>query len=458
VKISVVIPVYNEINTVATVIQRVKNVPIEKEIIIVDDCSTDGTKEELRRLAAEDTTLKVIYQDHNRGKGAALREGFRHVTADIVIVQDADLEYYPEEYPKLIEPIVRGKADVVYGSRFLGTHRVFTLSHFLGNKIINLIANILYNCIFTDMETCYKAFRTDIIKRLKLRSNSFGFEPEVTAKVMKRGCKVYEVPISYDGRSYTEGKKITWRDGFIALYWLLRCRFESVDIEEETLLIIETVRRYNNWIYERIRPFLGERILEVKAGIGNITRRLLDRELVIAADASDEHLNTLRKRLVESDRLKIVVFDLNKSDAGRFRGEKLNTVLCVNALEHIENDARALSCCYEILEPGGLLIVLAPSCKILYSTMDAGLDHCRRYSRSELVRKIEDAGFSIEFVRFFNFLGAVGWFVNGKILRRKMLPKNQMKLFDLLVPLLKLEDHMRIPCGLSLLAVAKKEK
>ena len=456
-KISVVIPVYNEINTIAAVIQRVKSVPIEKEIIIVDDCSTDGTREELRRLAAGDATLRAIYRDRNQGKGAALREGFKHVTGGIVIVQDADLEYYPEEYPNLIEPIVKGKADVVYGSRFLGAHRVFMLSHYLGNKILNLIANILYNCIFTDMETCYKAFRADILAHIRLRSNSFGFEPEFTAQVMKRGYKVYEVPISYDGRSYTEGKKITWRDGLIALYWLLRCRFESVDIGEETLLMIETVRRYNNWIYERIRPFLGGRILEVKAGIGNITRRLLDRERVIASDVSDEHLNTLRKRLVESDRLRIVAFDLNKSDAGLFRGEKLNTVLCVNALEHIENDARALSCFHDILEPGGRLVVLAPSCKILYSTMDAGLDHCRRYSRGELVRKIEDAGFSIELVRFFNFLGAVGWFVNGKILRRKMLPKNQMKLFDLLVPLLKLEDHVRIPCGLSLLAVGRKE-
>ena len=190
-KISVVIPVYNEINTIAAIIQRVGAVPLEKEIIVVDDCSTDGTRAELERISSGDKALRVIYQERNAGKGAALRAGFGQVTGDIVIVQDADLEYYPEEYPKLIDPIVRGRADVVYGSRFLGTHRVFMFSHYLGNKILNLITNILYNCIFTDMETCYKAFRADILKHLKLRSNSFGFEPEFTAQVMKRGYKVY---------------------------------------------------------------------------------------------------------------------------------------------------------------------------------------------------------------------------------------------------------------------------
>ena len=455
-KISVVIPVYNEINTIAAIIQRVGAVPLEKEIIVVDDCSTDGTRAELERISSGDKALRVIYQERNAGKGAALRAGFGQVTGDIVIVQDADLEYYPEEYPKLIDPIVRGRADVVYGSRFLGTHRVFMFSHYLGNKILNLITNILYNCIFTDMETCYKAFRADILKHLKLRSNSFGFEPEFTAQVMKRGYKVYEVPISYDGRSYTEGKKITWRDGFIALYWLLRCRFEPVDIGKETLLRMETVRRYNDRIYERIKPFLGDRILEVGAGIGNITRKLLDREYVIISDVSEDHLNTLGKRFVESSRLRIAGFDLNHCDPARFRDERLDTVLCLNVLEHIEDDSAALRCFHEILDPGWRLVLLAPACKALYSKIDAGLDHYRRYSRCELASKIQDAGFTLESERFFNLPGAVGWFVNGKILRRRMLPKNQMKLFDLMAPLLKLEDHLRIPFGLSLLAVGRK--
>lgn len=456
-KISVVIPVYNEIATIAAIIERVKRVPLDKEIIVVDDCSTDGTREELRKLAEADKALIVVFRDRNGGKGAALREGFKHVGGDIIVIQDADLEYYPEEYPKLIEPIVTGRADVVYGSRFSGTHRVFMFSHYLGNKILNLVTNILYNCIFTDMETCYKAFRSDIIRRFKLRSNSFGFEPEFTANVMKCGYKVYEVPISYDGRSYTEGKKITWKDGFIALYWLFRCRFQPVDIGRETLLRMETVRRYNDWIFERIRPSLGDRILEVGSGIGNITRKMLYKDRVIASDISEEYLQTLRKRFVEGERLKITRFDLNECDAVRVRPERIDTIVCLNVLEHINDDAAALRCFHEIIRPGGRLVLLVPACKALYSRMDSGLEHFRRYSRSELCRKIDAAGFTLESVSFLNLPGAVGWFINGRILRRKILPRHQMKLFNILSPFLKMENHVGIPFGLSLLAVGKKE-
>jgi glycosyltransferase involved in cell wall biosynthesis len=456
-KISVVIPVYNEFSTIAELLRRVKAVPLEKELIVIDDCSTDGTREELVRIAAGDPSITLVLHDRNRGKGAALRTGFARAAGDILIVQDADLEYYPEEYPKLIDPIVRGRADVVYGSRFLGTHRVFMFSHYLGNKLLNLCTNVLYNCIFTDMETCYKAFRKEVLSGMHLRSNSFGFEPEFTANVMKRGYKVYEVPISYDGRSYTEGKKITWRDGFVALWWLLRCRFEPLDIGRETLIRMEKVRRYNDWLYERVSPFLGRRILEVGSGIGNITGKILNRELVIASDASESHLRTLRTRFIAGDRLKIVAFDLDRCDTGGFRGEKIDTLLCLNVLEHIKDDAVALRCFRDILAPGGRLVLLVPACPSLYSKIDAGLDHYRRYSRAELGRKLEAAGFRVEHTGFLNLPGAIGWFVNGRVLRRKMLPKNQLKLFDLFVPLLKIERRLKIPFGLSLLAVARKE-
>ncbi|MCX6357136.1 MAG: glycosyltransferase [Candidatus Aureabacteria bacterium] len=456
-KLSVVIPVYNEINTVAEIIRRVRDVPLDKEIIVVDDCSTDGTREELRQMSGGDPAFRVIYQERNQGKGAALREGFRHVTGDIVIIQDADLEYYPEEYPKLIEPIVKGRADVVYGSRFLGAHRVFLFSHYFGNKIINLFTNILYNCIFTDMETCYKAFRADIIKHFKLRSNSFGFEAEFTANVMKRGSKVYEVPISYDGRSYSERKKITWRDGLIALFWLLRCKFQAVDIGRETLLRMETVNGYNDWILDRVGPFIGDRVLEAGCGIGNITSKILGKQFVIAADVSEEHLQTLRNRLVESARLKIIKYDLNECDASHFRGDHLDTVLCLNVLEHIQDDTAVLRCFFKILEPRGRLVLLVPACEVLYSKMDSGLSHYRRYSREELRLKIEGAGFKLESVNYLNLPGAIGWFVNGRLFGRRMLPRYQMKLFDLFVPVLGIERHVRIPFGLSLLAIGVKE-
>lgn len=225
-KISVVIPVYNEIDTIEELVSRVHMVTIKKEVIIVDDFSTDGTRERLKQVVQHQENVKVLYHNRNQGKGAALRTGFGSVTGDIVIIQDADLEYNPREYPKLLEPILDGQADVVYGSRFLGgPHRVLFFWHHVGNKFLTLISNILTNLNLTDMETCYKAFKSQILKDLNLKSNRFGFEPEFTAKVAKKGLRIYETPISYSGRTYSEGKKITWKDGIVAIFTILWFRF-----------------------------------------------------------------------------------------------------------------------------------------------------------------------------------------------------------------------------------------
>jgi len=224
-RLSVVIPVYNEVNTIQEILRQVKEVAIDKEIIIIDDCSTDGTREILKGI--KEDNIKVIFNKKNKGKGFSLRKGFECVRGDIVIIQDADLEYYPSEYPILIKKIVEGKADVVYGTRFFGTRRVYYFSHYLGNLIINLIANIVLNINLTDMMTCYKVFRADVLKRLKLRANGFGIEAEITAQFFKQNFKVYEIPISYDGRSYEEGKKITAKDFFSCVYWLLRGKIEK---------------------------------------------------------------------------------------------------------------------------------------------------------------------------------------------------------------------------------------
>jgi glycosyltransferase involved in cell wall biosynthesis len=222
--LSVVMPVYNERATIEEIVRRVLAVPIRTELIIVDDGSKDGTRERLGELARE-LPIKLFLQPANAGKGAALRRGFREVTGDLVIIQDADLEYSPEEYPQLIELICQGRADVVYGSRFLGRHRVFLFTHYVGNRFLTLVCNVLYNTMLTDMETCYKVMRTEVLRSMTLESNDFGIEPEMTAKIFKRHYRVYEVPITYDGRGYEEGKKITWRDGFVALWILLKYRF-----------------------------------------------------------------------------------------------------------------------------------------------------------------------------------------------------------------------------------------
>ena len=225
-KVSVVIPVYNEIDTIEEILARVDKVAIKKEIIVIDDLSIDGTRERLKKIAADKENVKVIYHNRNKGKGAALRTGFESVSGDIVIIQDADLEYDPNEYPKLLEPISDGRADVVYGSRFIGgPHRVLFFWHYVGNKLLTLISNALTNLNLTDMETCYKVFKSQILKDINLKSNRFGFEPEFTAKVSKMRLRIYEVPISYSGRTYSEGKKITWKDGIVALCLIFWYRF-----------------------------------------------------------------------------------------------------------------------------------------------------------------------------------------------------------------------------------------
>lgn len=221
-KLSVIIPTYNEEKTIEEIVRRVRAVPIDKEIIAVNDASRDRSGEILDRLAAPD--FKVLHHAKNQGKGAAIRTGMTAVTGDIVVIQDADLEYDPGEFPKLIDPIIKGHADVVYGSRFLGSHSAMFFWHYLGNKFLSLTTNILYNTVITDMETCYKAFRAPIITGITIKANRFDFEPEITAKVLKQGCRVFEVPIVYVGRGFAEGKHITWRDGFSALWTLFKYR------------------------------------------------------------------------------------------------------------------------------------------------------------------------------------------------------------------------------------------
>jgi glycosyltransferase involved in cell wall biosynthesis len=222
-KISIIIPVFNEAATIEKVLQSVRSSPVDKEIIIVDDGSTDGTRDLLKLEASDET--RIFMHDVNQGKGAAIRTGLRYAAGDYVLIQDADLEYDPADYEILLKPILRGKATVVYGSRFLGEHKAMLFWHSIGNRLLTLVTNVLYDTTLTDMETCYKVIPTELIRSIRLRANRFDFEPEITAKILRRGHRIYEVPISYAGRELTEGKKISWRDGFPALFALIKYRF-----------------------------------------------------------------------------------------------------------------------------------------------------------------------------------------------------------------------------------------
>jgi len=463
VKLSVVMPVYNESKTIREIVRRVLDVPIEKELLIVDDGSTDGTRDILRELDGQDG-VRVFLQPVNQGKGAAVSVGFQHAEGDVVVVQDADLEYDPNEYPKLLAPIADGHADVVYGSRFLGggARRVLYFWHTVGNRFLTLASNMFTNLNLTDMETCYKMFRREVVQSMRIESRRFGIEPEITAKVARRGYRIFEVPISYYGRTYEEGKKIGWRDAVSAIWTIVKHSTREAEdprnVGHVTLARMGKLEPYNRWLADRFRGALGRRVLEIGAGFGNMTRQLLGRELVVASDLDPVALEYLRGTFRGEPEVRIASyrFPVTEDQRSEIRALGIDTVVCLNVLEHIEDDAGALADFYALLPSGGRVVLIVPALARLYGTLDEHLRHFRRYEKDELAEKLRAAGFAVEDCRFLNRPGIVGWYVNGKILRRRVLPSGQLAAFRLALPLLRREETNPPSTGMSLLAIGRK--
>jgi glycosyltransferase involved in cell wall biosynthesis len=459
--LSVVVPCYNERGTIRELLNRVLAVPISKEIIVVDDGSTDGSADFVESVAQRDSTIRLIRHPRNQGKGAALRSGFAVARGEVVIVQDADLEYDPREYPRIIQPILDGNADVVFGSRFEGyPRRVMLFWHTVANRLLTWVSNMTTNLNLTDVMTGYKAFRREVIQSINIASNGFAVEPELTAKIARRGYHVYEVPVSYHGRDYWEGKKITWHDGLKSIWAIVKFGlFVKGDSEASGYLTLERMgklNRYNDWIWHSIKPYVGDRVLEVGAGVGNMTRVMYGRELIVATDVDTAYLHMLENRFARNPSIKVARLDLGSDETQKFKSFEFDTVVCLNVLEHIENHEGALQRLYDLLVPGGKLLLFVPADQKLFGTMDTQVGHYRRYSREELQRVIESAGFTSERVWYQNYVGRFGWWLNGRVLKRAHLPAGQSLLFDLAVPILRRIEPKTLSNGLSLVAVATK--
>ena len=460
--LSVIVPCYNERATVAELLRRVREVPIDKEIVVIDDQSTDGSRDIVARLAQQWPEIRQIIQPVNQGKGAAIRRGIEEARGDIVLIQDADLEYDPDDYPRLVQPIIDGHADAVFGSRFEGyPRRVMLFWHRLGNTFLTFLSNATTNLDLTDMETCYKVFRRDVIQSIKLQSNRFGIEPEITAKLAKRGYRIFEVPIAYYGRDYWEGKKINWKDGFSALWTILKYGlFHDPASEPRTFTQVRRrsrLTRYNRWVWDRIKPYVGDRVLEIGGGSGAMTRFFYGRELVVATDRETAYVDRLRNAFRRRPGVIVERADIESDDVLQLARYNVDTVTCINVLEHTADDVAALRRAHQILPSGGRVIVFVPAGKRLFGSIDQGIGHQRRYEKGELVEKLQQAGFEVEHVSFQNRIAKMAWWLNAKVLGRKALPSGQSRVFDRLVPLFRSLEGDNPSTGLSLIAVGRKQ-
>src|SRR5580658_2131183 len=464
--LSILIPVYNERTVAERSLALVLAAPLpenlERELVIVDDCSTDGTWDILQRLAAAEPRIKLHRHEVNQGKGAAVRTAIQHAHGDFCLVQDADLEYDPCEYMKLLRPMLDGYADAVFGSRYLAGEqtRVLPFWHSVMNKGLTLFSNMFCNLSVTDMETCYKVFRTDLLKSIPIRSDRFGFEPEITMKVSKRKLRVYEVPISYHGRTYEEGKKIGWKDGVKAVgvilyFWLIDDLYVP-SYGRGLLNNLTGTPNYLSWLTRVLRPYLGDTVLEIGAGLGNMTGRLMGKKLRYVAGEKDAlYLHALRNRFLRTP--SVTVCQLDPEDPADFEPwqENFESALCVNLLESVDNPQAVLASMASCLKPGGSLVALVPQGRSLYGTLDQGMGTKRRFDAPDLAAMLGKLGFRIEQEHQLNKIGAAGWWFSSRVLHRPRISRPALKLWDKSVWLLRRIDPILPWRGLSLVVVAR---
>jgi glycosyltransferase involved in cell wall biosynthesis/phospholipid N-methyltransferase len=478
--LSVLVPVYNEQHLVASSLERLavlEESPLLSlvQVVVVDDCSTDGTAETLSRFReakglvrdgevwrgpASKTEWVFRRHERNGGKGKAIQTALALARCEYSVIHDADLEYHPKDLLRLVKVFVEEEADAVFGSRFAGgeSRRVLFFRHELGNRLLTFLTNLATNLNLTDMETCYKAVRTDLLRSIPIVSSDFRLEPELTIKLAKREARLFEVPISYSGRTYQEGKKIGWQDGVKALAAIARFTLsDDIYVRDaygsQILGRMARAPRFSRWMADVIRPYCGSRVLEIGSGFGSITRRLLPRQRYVASDVNPLHLHTLRA--LRSDRPYLDAQFCDVTDLATFPriAGGFDTVIALNVIEHVLADREALVNIRSALAPGGRAIVLVPQGEDLFGTLDEVLGHKRRYSEASLARVATEAGFTVQALVRFNRIGTPAWWLNGKVLRRRSFGLFQVMALNLLTPLFRLVDASLPFAPLSLMAV-----
>jgi len=479
--LSVLVPVYNEQHLVVESLNRLRILESCEflssiEVIVVDDGSSDCTAQLLADFARNQGLpglsrtagrIKWLFHRHTRnlGKGAAIRTALSMATGEVSVTQDADLEYDPRDLINIVRVLVEQSADAVYGSRFAsgGPRRVLMFRHELGNRLLTFLCNLFTNLNLTDVWTGYKAIRTRLWQSIPIKSNDFRFEPEITIKLAKREAKIFEVPISYFGRTYEEGKKITWADGLLAFWAMLRCYlsdeiYTTDQYGSQILARLSRAPRYNRWMADAIKPYCGERVLEIGSGVGNLTRMLIPRNKYIASDINPLYLQSLANLSANRPYMEASYCDVTSVSSFPKLEERYDTVICLNVIEHIPDDRGGLMNIKSVLAPSGRAIILVPQGPSNMGTLDEVLGHYRRYTRESLTALALDCGFKVRVMLAFNRVGSAAWFFNGKILRRHGFGLAQIWMLNALTPVFRRLDPVLPLPPLSLIAILDRQE
>jgi glycosyltransferase involved in cell wall biosynthesis len=473
--LSVIVPAYNEQYLVEASLERLKILETSPllhrvQVVVVNDGSKDSTAEAIARFRSSlepdrpDSKLQWTWLQHDRnhGKGAAIRTALAHAECELVVIHDADLEYHPWDLLQMIELFLYEDADAVFGSRFMsgGHKRALFFRHALGNKLLTFLCDLVSDLNLTDMETCYKMVRADLLKSIPLESSTFDVEPELAIKLAKRGARVFEVPISYSGRTYREGKKIGWRDGARALWAILHYGASShIDTDEaqggDILERINRAPRFNKWMADVVRPHVGDRVLEIGAGIGNMSVNLMPRSIYWATDVNPAYLNYLESLRATRPYMNVSYID-GASGESFPKDQNFDTVVCLNVIEHVPDDVGALRNIHNVLSDGGTAIILVPFGPKLFGSLDEVLGHCRRYTEEQIISAAQQAGFQVEKILKFNRPGVPAWWLNGKLMKRRTFGLGQIRLLNALTPLFRLIDPWLPLPPLSIIAILRK--